>query len=148
MVTFGWILTILMLKAHCLEPQKGAFVEGNKTKNLVQVPKKDLFQVEKYFQTYLKQIRPLQVLRLALSLDLLGLHDLDGGVIEHLLPRVVKLPVVGVGQEPLLGERDRLLGRGVHAGRPLVVGGRGLTFLLRLLAQLKGFVVRAGLKRK
>ena len=47
-------------------------------------------------------------------------------MVEHLLPRVVKLPVLRVGEEALLGQRDRLLRRGVNATRPLVVRRRTL----------------------
>ena len=50
-----------------------------------------------------------------------SLTHLHGRVVEHLLPRIVKLPVLRVSEEPLLGQRYRLLGRGVYATRPLVV---------------------------
>ena len=87
------------------------------------------------------------MLCLALRLDLLGLHDLDGGVVEHLLPGVIECPIVGVGQESLLGEGDRLLGGRVHAGGPLIVCSRRLTLLLCLLAQLQSLVVGTGLQQ-
>ena len=51
---------------------------------------------------------------------------LDGCVIEHLLPRVVKLPVLGVREEAFLGQRYGLLRRRVDTARPLVVRRRAL----------------------
>ena len=46
-----------------------------------------------------------------------------GGVVEHLLPGRVELPVVLL-QQPLLGQGDGLLGGPQHLRRPLeVLGG-------------------------
>jgi len=53
---------------------------------------------------------PLQMFRLALRFLLFRRHHLNGGVIQHFLPRVVEFPLLRVGQEPLLCQRDRLLG--------------------------------------
>ena len=78
----------------------------------------------------------------ALGLLFLCLHDLDGGVIEHLLPGVVKLPVVGVGEEPLFGQGDGLLGSQVDSAGPLIMGGCRLTLLLATLGSLECLVER------
>ena len=58
-------------------------------------------------------------------------------MIEHLLPGIIKLPITGVCEKPLLGQQDRLLGGRVDAGRALVVRRSGLAFFLGALAGLK-----------